>query len=281
MKLKKCLQISVWVLIAVMTVNQTLALSSAQVTSGVKAQSVLLVEARTGRILFARNIDQPFPPASTTKLMTALLAYERTGLRGNFKVATQDTQVEPTKLSLRPGETVSTVGMVKSLLVGSANDAAMAIARYVGGSVANFSAMMNRRARELGCTRTFFKNPNGLPATGQLTTARDLLKIFQAAISKPELRQFCQIKSFVIRTARGAQTITNHNKLLGVLPGMGPAKTGWTYSSQHTYAASASRNGRELHLIILKSPNKWIDATLLFNYGFERLGQPVVVSVGN
>ena len=258
---------------------QIKAITSTQLSQNVKAQSVLLVDAHTGRILFARNVDQPLPPASTTKLMTALLAYERTGLRGNFKVATQDTRVEPTKLSLIPGETVSVMGMVKSLLVGSANDAAMAIARYVGGSVVNFSAMMNRKARELGCTRTSFKNPNGLPATGQLTTARDLLKIFQAAISKPELRQICQTKSFLIRTARGTQTVSNHNKLLGIFPGMGPAKTGWTYSSKHTYAASASRNGRELHLIILKSPNKWTDATLLFNYGFERLNQPGFVSL--
>ncbi|MBX7158426.1 MAG: serine hydrolase [Verrucomicrobiae bacterium] len=255
------------------------AASIVQVSQGVKAESALLVEARTGRVLFSRNIDEPLPPASTTKLMTALLTYEQTGLRGSVKVATQDTKVEPTKLSLVPGETVPVIGMVKSLLVGSANDCAMSLARYVGGGVVNFSAMMNRRAHELGCTRTTFKNPNGLPAQGQLTTARDLLKIFQAAISKPELRQMCQTKSFVIRTARGTQTVSNHNKLLGVFPGMGPAKTGWTYSSKHTYAASASRNGRELHLIILKSPNKWTDATLLFNYGFERLGQPGLVSV--
>lgn len=255
--------------------------SIVQVSQGVKAESVLLVEARTGKVLFSRNIDHPLPPASTTKLMTALLAYERTGLRGSFKVATQDTKVEPTKLSLMPGETVTVMGMVKSLLVGSANDSAMAIARHLGGSVANFSAMMNRRARELGCTKTTFKNPNGLPAQGQLTTARDLLKIFQATISKPELRQICQVKSFVIRTARGSKTITNHNKLLGVFPGMGPAKTGWTYSSKHTYAASASRDGSELHLIILKSPNKWVDARLLFNYGFERLGQSSIASVNH
>lgn len=260
-------------------VSQTMAVSLTQVSQGVKAQSALLVDAKTGRVLFARNADQPLPPASTTKLMTALLAYEQTGLRGNIKVATQDTKVEPTKLSLVPGETVSVMGMVKSLLVGSANDSAMSIARYIGGSVANFSEMMNRKAKALGCTHTSFKNPNGLPAVGQLTTARDLLKIFQAAISKPELRQICQIKSFVIRTARGAQTVSNHNKLLGIFPGMGPAKTGWTNSSKHTYAASASRNGRELHLIILKSPNKWVDATLLFNYGFEHVNQPSIVSM--
>ena len=277
--LKSFFKLTCGFLLCLVITNQTKAVSLIQASQGVKAQSALLVEARTGRVLFARNIDQPLPPASTTKLMTALLAYETTGLRGTFKVATQDTRVEPSKLSLRPGETVSVIGMVKSLLVGSANDSAMAIARYVGGSVANFSAMMNRKAIVLGCTRTAFKNPNGLPAIGQLTTARDLLKIFQATISKPELRQICQIKSFVIQTARGPQTISNHNKLLGVFPGMGPAKTGWTYSSKHTYAASASRNGRELHLIILKSPNKWVDATLLFNYGFERLNQPGIVSV--
>ncbi len=160
---------------------------------------------------------------------------------------------------------------MRSLLVGSDNDSALALARHTGGSVKQFVAMMNTRARELGCTGSVFKNPNGLPAPNQVTTATDLLKIFQAVIAVPELREICQTPSIVLRTAAGVQTIKNHNKLLGVYPGMGPAKTGWTISSQHTYAAAASRNGHELHLIILHSKDKWTDAERLFDFGFEQI----------
>ncbi len=235
------------------------------------ARSALLVEAGTGRVLFERNPDEPLPPASTIKLLTALLVYERTQLKGDVVVQRADTLVEPSHIPLRTGEVVPVKTLVQSLLVGSENDSALALARYTGGSVANFVTMMNTRARELGCTRSVFKNPNGLPIAGEVTTARDLLKIFEAAIAVPELREICRTPSITIRSAAGVQTLKNHNKLLGEYPGMGPAKTGWTIHSEHTYAAMAARDGHELHLILLHSTNKWADATALFDFGFEQL----------
>lgn len=235
------------------------------------ARSALLVDAANGRILFSRNPDEPLPPASTTKLLTALLVYERTQLKGNVTVEKSDTLVEPSHIPLQVGETVSVRTLVQSLLIGSDNDSALALARHTGGSVTKFVAMMNTRARELGCTKTLFKNPNGLPAPSQVTTASDLLKIFQAAMAIPELREICRTPRLKLHTAVGSQTLKNHNKLLGVYPGMGPAKTGWTRSSEHTYAASATRDGHELHLIILHSKNKWDDAEALFDFGFQQV----------
>ena len=237
----------------------------------VLARSALLVDAASGRVLFERNPNLALPPASTTKLLTALLVYERTGLNGQVVVQRGDTLVEPSHIPLRTGETVAVKTLVKALLIGSDNDSAMALARYTGGSVDKFVAMMNGRARELGCTGSVFKTPNGLPAPGQVTTACDLLKIFQAAIAVPELREICSTPVLRLTTAVGTQTIRNHNKLLGVYPGMGPAKTGWTFASAHTYAASATRNGHELHLILLHSVNSWTDAKMLFDFGFEQL----------
>lgn len=237
----------------------------------VLARSALLVDAASGRILYERNPNLALPPASTTKLLTALLVYERTGLKGEVVVQRGDTLVEPSHIPLRTGETVAVKTLVKALLIGSDNDSAMALARYTGGSVAKFVAMMNARARALGCTGSLFKTPNGLPAPGQVTTASDLLKIFQAAIAVPELREICSTRSLTLRTAVGVQIIRNHNKLLGVYPGMGPAKTGWTFASEHTYAASATRNGHELHLILLHSVNSWNDAKALFDFGFEQV----------
>ena len=237
----------------------------------IQAASVLLVEAATGRVLFSRNPTMPLPPASTVKLLTALLVAERTHLNGAVVIEPADTLVEPSRIPLRAGETVPVRILVQSLLIGSDNDSALALARYTSGSVGKFVALMNSRAGELGCANSLFQTPNGLPAPGQVTTAADLLKIFQAALAVPELRAICGTPSLTLRTAAGLQTLKNHNKLLGVYPGMGPAKTGWTLRSRHTFAASATRNGHELQLILLHSANKWADATALFDYGFKQL----------
>ena len=245
--------------------------SAKAATPKVVARSALLVDAASGRVLYERNPNLALPPASTTKLLTALLVYERTGLKGEVVVQRGDTLVEPSHIPLRTGETVAVKTLVKALLIGSDNDSAMALARYTGGSVTQFVAMMNARARALGCTGSLFKTPNGLPAPNQVTTASDLLKIFQAAIAVPELREICSTRSLTLTTAVGTQTIKNHNKLLGVYPGMGPAKTGWTFASEHTYAAAATRNGHELHLILLHSTSSWNDAKVLFDFGFEQL----------
>jgi len=235
------------------------------------ARSALLYDATTGKVLYERNIDEPFPPASTTKLMTALLVYELKGMGGSLQVEDGDTYVEPSHVPLIPGEVVSIDVLMHSLLIASDNDSAMALGRYAGGTLANFIDLMNQRAVELGCTHTHFVNPNGLPARGHETTAHDLMLIFQKAISIPVLREIMQIKTYALDTEHGSQILHNHNKLLGKYPGMGPAKTGWTIASRHTYAAAATRDGHELQLIILDSPDKWRDAVLLFNYGFANL----------
>ena len=242
-----------------------------EVRNRVLAKATLLFDASTGKELFARNPDTPFPPASTTKLMTVLLLFERKGLGGSVQITAADTGVEPSHVPLIAGETVSIDDLVHALLISSDNDAAMALARYVAGSAPAFVDLMNQRAALLGCTHTRFANPNGLPAPGEYTTAHDLLKIFQKVLAVPELRKILQTRTYTIETESGTHVMKNHNRLLGLYPGMGPAKTGWTLSSRHTYAASATRDGRELQLIILNSKDKWPDAILLFNYGFANL----------
>jgi len=237
----------------------------------VDARSALLFDPASGRILYQKDPSTPHPPASTVKLLTALLVYEHGGLNGNVTVEKADTEVEPSHIPLIPGETVSVHDLVYALLIGSDNDAAMALARHTSGSVPAFLALMNARAVQLGCTNSSFKSPNGLPMDGQYTTASDLLKIFQAVIAIPELRKICSTKEFHLTTQAGSRIIDNHNKLLGKYDGMGPAKTGWTVDSRHTYAAAVDRDGRELQLIVLDSKNKWNDAEELFDYGFAHL----------
>lgn len=244
--------------------------AKAQDLSQVKARAYLLIDAQTGEVLSQRNANQTYAPASTVKLMTALVVWEKIGLEGRIQVEPNDTRVEPSHIPLRVGETVSIRDMVHALLIGSDNDCAMVLARAAGGSNSSFLSIMNARAKSLGCQNTTFKNPHGLPASGQYTTATDLMKIFQKVLSISELRKICGIKNYRLTTQIGSQNIRNHNKLLGLYNGMGPAKTGWTVSSRHTYAAAAVRNGRELRLVILNSPNKWVDAKLLFDFGFQK-----------
>lgn len=247
-------------------------LSLQEVNDEVRARSALLVDAMTGEILFERNPNLPLSAASTVKLMTALLVYEHVGLDGSVIVLPEDIKVEPSSVPLRVGEKVSITDLMHAMIIGSDNDCAMVLARVVAGNVVNFVEMMDKRAKELGCLNTSFANPNGLPdSKPQFSTAHDMLIIFQKFLSIPELAQIAQMPTFELCTRVGSQIVRNHNKLLGKYPGMGPAKTGWTRASRHTYAASVSREGRELRLIILSSPNKWEDSKLLFDYGFAHL----------
>jgi len=242
-----------------------------QVNEELLAKGALLIDPLTGQVLYARNVDDTFPPASTVKLMTAWLVYQKTGGQGTVLVQPEDTRVEPSSVPLRPGERVPVSELLHSILIGSDNDSAVALARTVAGSESQFIDQMNQEAFRLGMTRTRFSNPHGLPGPGQRTTARDLMVLFDAVLSKPELRQIAQTPVYFLRTAIGLQRMKNHNKLLGVYPGMGPAKTGWTYEARHTFAAAAKRDGRELRLTLLKSANKWKDTRLLFDYGFANL----------
>lgn len=242
----------------------------------IKAIGALLVDAQTGEILYARNPDKPLLPASTTKLMTALIVYEKLGgMKGSVTIIDSD-RAEPSNIPVVPGETISVNTLFHALLIESANDSARALGRSVAGSVDAFVRMMNQRALLLGCANTHFNNPNGLPApTGtHYTSCTDLMLIFRAVLKHPELRTILSTKEYVIHTASGTHILHNHNRLLGYYPGMGPAKTGWTEAARHTYAASVTQNGRELLLIILNSPNKWADAQILFNWGFAQRSSP-------
>lgn len=242
-----------------------------QVNEELLAKAALLIDPLTNQVLYARNIDETFPPASTVKMMTAWLVYQKTGGQGLVTVEEVDTHVEPSSVPLRPGERVPVSELLHSILIGSDNDSAMALARTVAGSESRFIDEMNQEAFRLGMTRTRFSNPHGLPGPGQRTTAHDLMILFNSFLSKPELRQIAQTPVYFLRTSIGLQRMKNHNKLLGVYPGMGPAKTGWTYEARHTFAAAAKRDGRELRLTLLKSANKWKDTRLLFDYGFANL----------
>jgi D-alanyl-D-alanine carboxypeptidase len=238
------------------------------------SHGALLVRADTGEVLYARNPDERFLPASTTKLMTALIVYEKLGgFRGSVTIEESD-RAEPSNIPVVPGETISVNTLFHALLIESANDAARALGRYVAGSNEAFVQMMNERALAMGLFNTRFDNPNGLPAPAgtHFTSCADLMKIFRAVIKYPELARILSTKEYTIETASGMHTLRNHNRLLGYYPGMGPAKTGWTEAAHHTYACAVTQNGHTILLTLLDSPNKWKDAQILFNWGFAQVG---------
>jgi D-alanyl-D-alanine carboxypeptidase (penicillin-binding protein 5/6) len=237
------------------------------------SRGALLLDAKTGEVLYARNPDARLLPASTTKLMTALIVYEKLGgFKGNVTIVESD-RAEPSNIPVVPGETISVFTLFHALLIESANDSARALGRYVAGSNEAFVQMMNQRALAMGLFNTHFNNPNGLPAPSgtHFTSCADLMQIFRAVLKYPDLVKILSTKEYTIQTASGVHTLRNHNRLLGYYPGMGPAKTGWTEASRHTYACAVTQNGRTLLLTLLDSPNKWSDAQILFNWGFAQV----------
>jgi D-alanyl-D-alanine carboxypeptidase len=240
----------------------------------------LLIDAKTGQVLFARNPDKRLLPASTTKLMTALIVYEKLGGMHGSVTITPDDYAEPSNIPVVPGETISVNTLFHALLIESCNDSARALGRSVAGSTPAFVEMMNQRALAMGCFNTHFNNPNGLPAPAgtHYTSCADLMKIFRQVLKYPDLATIMSTKEYEIHTATGTHILRNHNRLLGYYPGIGPAKTGWTVASRHTYACSVTQHGRTLLLTLLDSPNKWQDAQILFNWAFAETSPGVPVA---
>jgi D-alanyl-D-alanine carboxypeptidase len=245
----------------------------------IQARAVELEDLDTGQILYARNPDERLLPASTTKLMTALIVYEKLHMNGSV-VVTEDDRAEPSNIPVVPGETISVYTLFHALLIESCNDSARVLGRAVAGSDAAFIDMMNQRALAMGLFNTHFHNPNGLPAPSgtHYTSCADLMTIFKAVLKYRDLARIMETKSFEIDTASGHHILRNHNRLLGYYPGMGPAKTGWTEASRHTYACEVTQNGHTLALTLLDSPDKWRDAIILFNWGFARVNSETAVA---
>lgn len=213
-----------------------------------KYASVVL-DASTGEVLYARRADSPRYPASITKVMTMYLAFEAMAagkLKGDdlIVVSPRAAAQPPTKLGLRPGETLTVNDALSALAVHSANDIAVAVAERIGGTEQRFAAMMTLRAQELGMENTRFVNASGLPDSRQLTSARDM-----ATLSRAVMRDFPQYYGrFGQRSFRGHN---NHNRLLHRMPGVDGIKTGYTRASGYNLAASAVRDGRRLIAVVL------------------------------
>jgi len=246
------------------------------------SRAALVVETHSGKLLFAKNPDQRMYPASTTKIMTAILAIESGRLDEKVTIRRTDTYVVPSIIGLIPGETITLRDLVYGLMLRSGNDAARAIARHLAGSQEAFARQMNDRAREMGCRGTHFMNPHGLPHRYHYTTARDLGTMMRHAMELPEFREVVATRAYQSKSSVRKRTFNNKNKLLNLYSGTLGGKPGYTRAAQQTLVASAERDGNELVIVCLHSIGKslWSDAINLFDLGFERLEerQAVVTS---
>ena len=233
--------------------------------SATSAEASILVDADSGRVLFAENIDAKMKIASTTKLMTALVAIQSGRLQDTVTVSREAAGTEGSSMYLRAGEKLTLETLLYGLLLCSGNDAAVAIAQHVGGSVPGFVQKMNALARELGMNHSSFANPNGLDHPNHYSTARDMAVLGRAAVQNETLLRMASTRKITI----GGRTMTNHNKLLRQMEGCIGLKTGYTRASGRTLVSCAERDGRRLVAVTLRDGNDWADHKALYDYGFS------------
>ena len=233
---------------------------------GTSASSAILMEAGSGRVLYEHNADQPRLIASITKLMTALVALESgKDLEDVVTIQEEDVRTEGSALYLKPGEKVTLETLLYGLLLHSGNDAALAIARFCGGSVEEFAGDMNRKARELGMDNSYFTNPNGLNQEGHYSSARDMALLARACLENETLARMVSTRTITLE----GRTFTNHNKLLWQYEGCVGLKTGYTEKAGRTLVSAATREGMTLIAVTLNDPDDWADHASLFDYGFS------------
>ena len=237
---------------------QTLALSTSATAS-------ILMDVDSGRVLYEQNADAKMLIASTTKILTALVAIEEGDLSDTVKVSREAAWTEGSSMYLKEGEELTLETLLYGLLLCSGNDAAVAIAEHIAGSEAGFAKLMNEKAEELGMTGSSFANPNGLDHEKHYSTARDMAVLACAAVNNETLVRIASTKSVTI----GGRTMTNHNKLLGLVEGCIGLKTGYNRAAGRTLVSCAQRNGQRLVAVTLQDGNDWLDHAAMLDYGFS------------
>lgn len=246
----------------------------------VSAQSAVVLTADTGTVLFEKDGHTPRPVASTTKIMTALLALEAAQERGDplVDITQEMVAVEGSSMGLQAGDSISLTGLAAGMLLASGNDAANAAALYLDASLESFAARMNQRAAVLGMEDTHFVTPSGLDGEdaqglGHLSTAYDMALLARAALEDQAFRQLCSSPSLAVEFAEPVKrvTYTNHNKLLTQYQGCVGVKTGFTKEAGRCLVSAAERDGALLIAVTLNAPNDWQDHTALLDYGFSQV----------
>ncbi len=256
-----------------------LTLASARAPA-ISAGSAILINASDGTVLYEYNADKKMSPASTTKIMTAMVTLDicrelGVGLDSEILIPKDAEGVEGSSLYLKTGERVCLEELLYGLMLQSGNDAAAALAAALGGNTENFLELMNQRAAELGCENTHFVNPHGLYDEEHYTTARELAVIAREAMKDEDFRRIAAAQKWSSEDADEAgRTFVNKNKTVFQYEGGDGIKIGYTKASGRTLAASATRGDISLIAVVLNDGNWFSDAYALMDFGFEMLGEP-------
>jgi D-alanyl-D-alanine carboxypeptidase len=242
------------------------------------ARAAVLMDAATGRILYQKDASLRLPPASTTKVVTAILALESgRKLSESLKVSKEATRVPASKLYLRPGQSLTIEELLYGIMLASANDASVVLAEGIGGSVERFTELMSKKAHEIGATNSNFTNPHGLTAPDHYSSARDMALLFRYAMKSPTFREIVQTKFSSVSTTAVVRkkvvprriSVRNHNRLLWGYDGALGGKTGYTHAAQKCFVGAVQRNGVTLIVSILGARDQWGDTKRLLEYGFD------------
>lgn len=263
-----------------LTVRQA---SAAPPAPSVRAASAVLVGVGSRRVLWEKDGRVRRAPASTTKIMTALAVVERGGLDEMVTVSPRAAATSGSTVWLSAGETLSVRDLLYGLLLTSGNDAAVALAEHVAGSVDDFARLMNEEAGAIGATDTHFRNPHGLDEPGHYTTARDLALIAARALQEPLVARIVATKRATIAWPGHEvdRALRNKNRLLWEYEGADGVKTGFTDEAGKCLVASATRGGLHLVAVVMGSPDIWGDAAAILNYGFAKLSAATVARRGD
>ncbi len=242
---------------------------------GINSQAAVIMNASTGEILFAKNSDYLLLPASTAKLMTAIIVMEKANLSEIVTISPKAAHAHPFKAGFKKGDKVSIEGLLFAALLKSGNDAAVALAEAVAGSEENFVSLMNEKAALIGAVNTRFINSTGLPGLGQYITALDLSKIMKYAMGYSKLKEILATPSAEVSTEKGkAIFLKNTDKLLWSDEQIIGGKTGYTNSAKHCFVFAAERDGKTIIVSLLGSPtrrNMWREAKKLADKGFQMI----------
>lgn len=248
----------------------------------VTAQSAIVIDGASGKVLWEKDCSRSMYPASTTKIMTGLLLVEHCKMDDIIEAPDDVETIKEASMHLKPHEKVSARDMLYAIMLRSANDGCYAVAKHISGSVEAFSKLMNERARQVGCTRTHFHNPNGLNDPEHTTTAHDLALIGRAAMMHPEFREVVRtIKHPIERSInKGDRLMVNHDKLLRKDPFAEGIKTGFTVPAGHCFVGSSSRDGFRVITVVLKSSRWQDDSETLINWAFSNYEKKEKLSRG-
>lgn len=258
-----------------------LVLGTGAAVPAVSASSAALYCPATGEFAFTQNADVRRGMASTTKIMTALVAIEQGDTAAEIVIPPEAVGVEGSSLYLKAGEKMTLRDLLYGLLLQSANDAAEAIAIAVGGSVKGFADLMNAKAAQMGLTDTHFTNPHGLADENHYTTARELAEIAAEAMRQPLFREICGSRRAAIPNGEGGKRyLVNHNRLLFTYAGAVGVKTGFTKATGRCLVSAACRDGVELIAVTLGAPDDWRDHAAMLDYGFSAYERVTLAAAG-